>query len=142
MRVGSGHHVGSGHMEASVDSEGRLVQGVLTVEDLARVVDQQQVRYSDVAERHSKGVYPEGVIVLRVPDGDVTGYSLAEPEFSKDSKSCCQPFLPVSALFSHVREVRDLVRDGLVGPEGRVVAGFGLAHVGLLDGDAQDLPQV
>ena len=142
MGVGSGHHVGSGHVEASVDSEGRLVQGVLTVEDLAGVVDQQEVRYSDVAERRSKGIHPEGVIVLRVPDGDMAGHSLAKPEFSEDSKCGCQPFLPVPTLFSQVRELRDLVRDGLVGPEGLVVAGFGLVHMVLLDGDAQDLPQV
>ena len=41
MGVGRGDHIWSGHVETRVDGEGRLVHGVLAVDDLAGVADQE-----------------------------------------------------------------------------------------------------
>ena len=73
-------------MEARVDGERCLVDGVVTLENLPGMADQQEVRDPDVAERRAKRVDPEAVAVLGIPDGDVAGHALAESEASEDAK--------------------------------------------------------
>ncbi|GIT45428.1 MAG: hypothetical protein Ct9H300mP12_00130 [Acidimicrobiales bacterium] len=90
------------------------------------MADQQEIGDPDVAKWRTKGVDPEAVGVLGIPDGDVAGYTLTEPEASEDAEGGSQTFFAVLSPLTDVVEDRDVVRDWLVGNPGcRIVRGLG-----------------
>ena len=54
--MGGGHHVGAGRVHRGVQHIGGTVHAVLADDDLAVVVDQQQVGHPHVAERQPSGL--------------------------------------------------------------------------------------
>ena len=80
VRVGGRDHVGPGGVDLRVDRERGAVDRRVALDDLALVVDQDQVGDPDVAEVHAERVDPEVVEVLGVAGRDVAGDALVEAE--------------------------------------------------------------
>ena len=60
--------------------------GAVALDDLALVVDEEQVGHPDVAEVHAERVDPEVVEQLGVAGGDVAGDALVEPELAEQAE--------------------------------------------------------
>jgi hypothetical protein len=100
-------------MDLGVNGKCRLVDGVVTVEDLALVIYKDEVRDADQAKIHPDGIKPKAICVLRVPDGDVSGDALAETQFSEKPKCCSKSFLSVLTFVLEIVEDGDVVGDWL-----------------------------
>ena len=75
-----GHDVRPGLVDLRVDREGGGVHRVAALDDLAGVVDQDQVADPDVGERRPERVDPEVVGELGVAGRDMTRHALLEAE--------------------------------------------------------------
>ena len=72
--------------------------GLRAVDDVARVVDEDQVADLDVAEAVRERVDPEVVRELRVASGDVPGHALAEADPPEDPQRAGELLLAVQTL--------------------------------------------
>ena len=108
--MGGRHDIGPGGVDLGMDAERRLVDGPVTLHDLAVMVDKDEVADPDLAEMHAEGVHPEVVAVLGVPGGYVAGDSLVEAEMPEEAEPGCQPLLVIPALGGRIVELRYLVR--------------------------------
>lgn len=86
VAVGGADDVRAGLVDGGVDREGRTVDAVAALDDLAVVVDEQQVADLDVLEGDAEGVDPEVVGELGVAGGDVAGDALLEAEAAEDAQ--------------------------------------------------------
>ncbi len=109
MGVRGRHDVGPGCVNLRMDCEGGRIQRPGALDDVATGIDQEQVLHPDQFEVHTERVDPEVVAPLRVPDRDVAGQSLVEPEVSEQPEGGGEALLPVSAL------VLDVVEPGEAG---------------------------
>ena len=96
--MGGGDDVGAGRVHLRVDGEGGRVDRPVALDDLAVVVDADQVVDRDVLEVHAERVDPEVVGVLGVAGGDVAGDALVEPEPAEDAEGRGEALLQVQAL--------------------------------------------
>ena len=87
-----------------MDDERGAVDGLVAVDDVAVVVDQDQVADLDVAEAHAERVDPEVVGELGVAHRDVAGDALAEADAAEDAQRAGQLLLAVQALVLDVGE--------------------------------------
>ena len=83
-------------------------------DDLALLVDADEIGGSDVAEAHAERVHPEVVEVLGVTRGDVAGDPLLEAELAEEPEPGREALLAVQTLFLDGFELRQ-VPAGLVG---------------------------
>jgi hypothetical protein len=111
--VGGRHHVGAGGVDLRVDGEGGGVDRPVAHDDLAAVVDQNEVLDADELEAHPEWVDPEVVGALGVSYGDVTGEPLVEPEVSEQSERGGEALLAVPALVLHVVERGEAGRESI-----------------------------
>ena len=74
--VGGRDHVGPGGVDLRVDDERGLVHRPVALDDLAVVVDEDQVLDPDLLEVHAERVHPEVVEPLGIAGGDVPGDAL------------------------------------------------------------------
>ncbi len=81
-----------------MDDEGGGVHRAVALDDLTRVVDQDEVGHRDVAEVHSEWVDPEVVQPFRITRGDVAGHPLVESELGEEPERGSQPLLAVELL--------------------------------------------
>jgi hypothetical protein len=102
VAVGGRDHLGAGGVDLGVDGEGRPVDRLVAVDDLAGGIDLDEVGDRDVAEVHGEGVDPEGLGVLGVPGGDVAGHALLEAEQGEEPQGGGQALLAVEALLGRV----------------------------------------
>ena len=74
-------------MNTRMNRESSSVNGVVAFDNLAFVVDPDEIRRLDQAKAHAEAVHPEGIGELRIARGDVTGDPLVESEFCEKPKS-------------------------------------------------------
>ena len=110
MRVGGGDHVGTGGVDPGVDGEGGPVERALTLDDLALVIDEEEVRGLDGAEVLAQAIHPEAVGVLGITGGDVAGHPFVEAVLGEDAEGGGEPLLAVQALVLDRRAARDTGR--------------------------------
>ena len=91
-------HVGTRRVHLRVDRERGAVDHRVALDDLAGVVDADQVGDADVLEVHPERVDPEAVEVLGVAHGDVPGDALVEPELAEQAERRGEALLAVQAL--------------------------------------------
>ncbi len=115
VRMRSGDHVGAGGMDGCVDDERGSVDRLGAVDDVAVVVDEDQVALLDVAEAHAERVHPEHVGILGVAYRDVSGDAFGEPEPSERAQRPGEVGLAVVALVLDVVELRDAVEPDDLG---------------------------
>lgn len=125
VRVCRAHNVGSRFVNRMVDHICRSVEesDFSTVNDLAGVIDQDEIRGLDQAERDAKGIDPErsrvdwilgcvsnGTLQSERSDAysqcDVSGHTLVKAIFAKDSERSGKPTLQVCTLFVRIIERR------------------------------------
>ena len=104
VAVRGGDHVGTRLVDRRVDHERGTVDRPAAVDDVAGVVDQEQVADPHVAEAHAERVDPEVVGELGVADRDVPGDAFAEPDATEDAQRAGQLLLAVQALLLDVRK--------------------------------------
>src|SRR5262245_59501171 len=95
MRVGGGHRIGARRVNRRVDGEGGDVDRVFALDDLAIMVDQDQIRDANLAEIHAEGIDPEMILFFGVARGDVPCDAFVEPEFGEEAEGGGQPLLPM-----------------------------------------------
>ncbi len=98
VTVGDRDDVGAGGVHLGVHGEGRLVDVVAALDDLAVGVGEDQVAHGDVFEGHPERIDPEAVAVLRVAGGDVPRDTVLEAEPPEDPQGAREPFLAVPAF--------------------------------------------
>ena len=98
VRVGGGDDVGPGLVDRRVEHEGGPVHRLVAVDDVAVVVDEDEVADAHVAEAEAERVDPEVVGELGVADRDVAGDALAEAEAAEDAQRAGELLLAVEAL--------------------------------------------
>ena len=103
-----GDHVGTRRVHRRVDGERRGVHDALTLDDLAPVVDADEIGGSDVTEAHPEGVDPEVVEVLGIACGDVAGDPFFEAELAEDPEPRREPLLAVQPFLLDGFEVRQV----------------------------------
>ena len=96
--VGGGDHVGPGRVHLGVDGEGGPVDLAGALDNVAVLVDQQEVGHLDVPEVHGERVDPEVVGQLGVAGRDVAGHALVEAELGEQPEAGRQPLLPMETL--------------------------------------------
>ena len=89
-----------------MDHERGAVDRLVAVDDVALVVDEDQVADAHVAEAHAERVDPEAVGELGVAHGDVPGDALAEAEPAEDAQRAGELLLALEALVLDRREGR------------------------------------
>ena len=94
-----------------VDRERGGVHRRVAFDDLAVVVDADQVGDADVLEAHPERVDPELVEVLGVAGRDVPGDALVEPELPEERNAGGQALLAVQALLLDRLELREVVGE-------------------------------
>src|ERR1700730_16496023 len=111
MRMRRGNHVSARSVYLRVNRECRSIYGVAALDDLAAMVDQDQIRRADLPEMHPEGVHPEMVQPFRVAGGDVPGHSFIKCETRKQAKCggkhalAMQTLLGSSGKFRRLRNV-------------------------------------
>src|SRR5438874_4397364 len=95
-----------------MDDERGLVDRRVALDDVALVVDEQQVGDADVAEARAEGVHPEVVEALRVARRDVAGHALVEAETPEQPERGSEALLAVEALLLDRRELRQVPAFG------------------------------
>ena len=111
--MGGRHHVGAGGVDLRVDGEGGGVDRPVAVDDLAAVVDQDEVLDPDELEAHPEWIDPEVVGALGIPDGDVTGQPLVEAELSEQPEGGGEALLAMPALVLDVVEGGEPWRESI-----------------------------
>src|ERR1700733_595183 len=94
--------VGPGRMNARMDDEGRGVDRIVALDDVALVVAADQVRDLDLAEMDAERIDPERVEVLRIARRDVARDPLVEAEFREQPESRRQSLLPMQPLVRRI----------------------------------------
>ena len=112
--VGRGDDVGPRGVDGRVDDERRAIDRALALDDLAVVVDENQVRDADVAEVHPEGVDPEVVEQFGVARRDVPGDAFGEAELAEDAQRAGESLLAVLAFGLDRVEGRRNVEDQLL----------------------------
>ena len=99
-RVGvrRGDDVGAGGVHLAVDHERRRVHRPVALDDLAVVVDEDEVLHPDLLEVHGERVDPEVVEQLGIAGRDVAGDALVEAELAEQAERRGQPLLAMPAL--------------------------------------------
>lgn len=99
VRMRRAHDVGSRLVHRVVDYvPGDIQEPVLAaVDDLALLVDEDQVGCFDQAERGAEGVHPEGVRVYGVAECDVAGDAFIQAVFAEDAEGGCSHSVSQSA---------------------------------------------
>ena len=70
-------------MDIGVARERRPVDRVIAFDDLAGVIDADQVRHLDLAEVHSERIDPEGIGEFRISCRDMTRHAFVEAKLGK-----------------------------------------------------------
>lgn len=88
MTVRRAQHIRPSFMNGRVDHVRRRVQQPVlsTIDDFARVVDEDEVGLGHQAESAPEGVYPEAVWVHGVAERDVARYTFVEAVFAEDAE--------------------------------------------------------
>src|SRR3954470_16900055 len=94
---------------------------VVALDDLAPMVDPDQVRLADMRERHTERVDPERVRLDRVTRGDMTGDALLKAELREQPEAGGEALLAVQALLLGGVERRQR-REPLLSHAGKVTA--------------------
>src|SRR4051794_29238829 len=100
-------------MDLRVDGECRPVERPVAVDELAAIVDQQQILYTDLLEAHPERIDPEVIEPLGVARGDVSRDSFIEPELAEQAERGSETLLAVPALVVNRREGRELRRGSI-----------------------------
>ena len=87
-----------------MDGECGRVEGPVAVDDLAVVVDEDQVLDADLFEVHPERVHPEMVEQLGVSGGDVTRHPFVESKMPEQAKGGGEALLAVPSLVLDVVE--------------------------------------
>ena len=74
-------------MDARMNHEGRRVDRIVALDDIAAMVAADQVRDLDLAEMDAERIHPERVQKLRIARRDVSGDSLIETEFREQPEA-------------------------------------------------------
>ena len=138
-----GDDVGAGLVDRRVDRERSRVHRRRAVDDVAAVVDEDEVAGRIVAEALAERVDPEQLGELRVAHRDVAGDALAEPELAEDAQRAGELRLAVGALLLDGRERRRELERGLLRDQRPTVDGAGrgrgVSRRGLGDGHGSRL---
>ena len=125
--MGRGDDVGAGLVDRRVDHERGPVHRRVALDDLALVVDEEQIADAHLAEALAERVDPEVVGALRVAHRDVPGDALGEAEPAEDAQRAGELGLAVGPLVGDVVERRRSEHGGAEGGagdlRGDVVAG-------------------
>src|SRR2546425_12270723 len=89
-----------------MDGERGPVEAACSVHDFTAMIDQQQIRHSNMAEMLAVGIDPEMVGQLRIASGDGSGHALIESETGKQPEGSRQTLFPVLTLFGEAGENR------------------------------------
>ena len=81
MGVGGSDRIGACIVHAGMNCERCGIDGQITFDDIAVMVDPNQVGDLDLAEVDAERVYPKRVGEFRVACGNVTGYAFIKAEF-------------------------------------------------------------
>ena len=104
VRVRGGDDVRTRSVDSTMDRDGRAVDGPVALDDVAGMVDPDEVALLDQAEVHAERVHPVGVGELRVSGGEVTGDSLVQPGLAEHPEGRRKADLAVHALVLDRRE--------------------------------------
>ena len=85
-------------MELGVDRERRCVDIAIAADDVAVVVNTDEVRHSHQFEVVAKWVDPKAIGELWIPDSHVASNTLSEVHAPKYSKACGESLLAVEPL--------------------------------------------
>jgi len=93
-----GHDVGTGFVDRGMDRERGRVHRMAAVDDVAAVVDEDEVAGAHLAEALAERVHPEVLGEFGVTHRDVAGDPLAESELAEDAERPGQLRLAVGAF--------------------------------------------
>ena len=96
--VGRGDDVRTRGVNGRVDHEGRSIDRALTVDHLAVVIHQDQIRDPNVSKVHAERVDPEVVEQFGVARRDMPGDALGESELAKDAQGSGETLLAMTSL--------------------------------------------
>ena len=102
-----GDDIGASGVHLAVDHERRGVHRPVALDDLAVVVDEDEVLHPDLLEVHGERVDPEMVEQLGISGRDVAGHALVEPELPEQAEGRGQPLLAMPALLLGGRKLRE-----------------------------------
>src|SRR5262245_9753954 len=108
MRMGGGDATGARRMNRRMNREGGGVDHVSAFDDLAFVVDQDQIRDANLAEIHAERIDPEMVRLFGVARSDVPRDAFVKSEFGEETERRCQSPFPVQPLLFDRVESRRL----------------------------------
>jgi len=97
--MSSGNHIRLRSMNPRVDGKGGGVDRIISSDDFALVIDQNQVEDANLPKMHTKRIDPEMLGVLRIAGRDMSGNAFVESKPGKQAKRSGQPLLAVEALF-------------------------------------------
>ena len=98
--MGGGDRVGPRRVDARMNDEGRRVDRIIALDDIALVVAADQVRDLDLAEMDAERIDPERVRKLGIARGDVARDPLVEAEFREQPEPGGKPLLAMQPLFA------------------------------------------
>src|SRR5437764_1291769 len=107
MGVCSSHTIGACRVNLRVDCKCRSIDWHIAINDLALMVNQNQIRYANMAEVHAKGIYPEMVRALRVSCRDMSSDTFIKAESRKETKGGCKPLFTVRPLLCGISKRGD-----------------------------------
>src|SRR5574339_646817 len=91
-----------------MDGEGSRIDGIVSLNDFALVIDENQIRDPDLTEVDPEWIDPEMVRFFGIARGDVSRHSLIETEPGKQSKRRSQSLFMMQTLLLDARENRRL----------------------------------
>ena len=107
--MSGGVRVRPGGVNARMDDEGRCVDRIIALDNIALVIAADQVRGLDLAEVDAERIDPKVVRQLGVTCRDMSGDPLIEAEPAEQPKPSSQAFLAVPALVGDVIDVGEAV---------------------------------
>src|ERR1700690_879988 len=79
---------------------------MFSVNDLALIIHQHQIRNANLAVMHAERIHPEMIGKLRIARGDVAGDALIKSKFREKPERSRQTFFAMPALVGNTGELR------------------------------------
>lgn len=88
--MNSTDHIRACFMNSSMDQHGRSIDKLVlaSLQYFPIVVDTNQIRASHPVKGQSEGIYPHGMLLDGITNGNVTGNALIEAFLAQDAKRC------------------------------------------------------
>src|SRR6266702_7505583 len=99
MRVGGRYDIGVGLMNRRMDHKSRVIDGLVTNQNVTCVVHQLKIRDFDLTKVLRERIDPETIWEFGIPHGDMARKALIEAIPREDAKCCGEALLTMQPLF-------------------------------------------